>query len=338
MKADPLSIIESAYVLDGPVDAWLGGVLHKLADTIGTGLGVWAVLYDARDAAKLKFEHMAFHGIHPLHEELLRGGAETLSRKTVEKTFVSGTCGTLSESVGDSFRKNNPIARAVKETFGVGDAIGINAMDPTLRGCMLSVSLPEARRTSSSFKARWQRIAAHVAAGHRLRRQLEAAAQTVLAGAEAVLDPDGKVQHADGDAKDAGAREALRGAAVAIDRLRTRAARTGDADGAIQGWKGLVSGRWSLVDHFERDGRRFFVARRNDPRIEPGALTLRELQVAGFAALGHSNKLIGYEMGLSESTVATHLMRAAKKLGVRSRAGLIRHFRAQREAAADSTK
>ncbi len=328
MKKDPLSIIEAAYAVDRPLDAWLGGVLENLADATGEGLGVWAVLYDARDAANLKFEHMAFHQIDPLHQELLKGGAETLSARTVEKTFVNGTCGTLSENLGPSFRRNNPIARAVKETFGVGDSIGMNAMDPTLRGCMLSVPIADPRSTTPGFRARWSRVVAHVAAAHRLRRQLEAATPSLLEGAEAVLDPDGGLQHAEGEARDAGAREALRSAAVAIDRLRTRAGR--DADDAVEGWKGLVNGRWSLVDHFERDGRRYFVARRNDPRVEPGALTLRELQIAGFAALGHSNKLIAYEMGLSESTVATHLMRAARKLGLRSRAGLIRHFRALR--------
>ncbi|MBL8958156.1 MAG: helix-turn-helix transcriptional regulator, partial [Myxococcaceae bacterium] len=216
--------------------------------------------------------------------------------------------------------------RAVKDSFGVGDALGVNAMDPTLRGCMLAVPLRERRKTSRPFKARWSRIAAHVAAGHRLRRQLEAATETVLAGAEAVLDPDGKLQHADGEAKGPGARAALRGAAVALDRIRTRAARAADPDAAIEKWKGLVSGRWSLVDHFDKDGRRFFVARRNDPPVT-GGLSLRELQVVGFAALGHSNKLIGYEMGLSEATVASHLMRAARQLKVRSRAELIKRFR-----------
>ena len=61
-------------------------------------------------------------------------------------------------------------------------------------------------------------------------------------------------------------------------------------------------------------------------------LTPAERQVV--ALLLEGRKLIGYELGLSESTVATHLMRAAKKLGVRSRAGPIRHFRLKREAAA----
>ncbi len=41
------------------------------------------------------------------------------------------------------------------------------------------------------------------------------------------------------------------------------------------------------------------------------------------AALGHSNKLIGYEEGLPESTVATRLAGAMEKLGISTRAELI---------------
>jgi DNA-binding CsgD family transcriptional regulator len=43
-------------------------------------------------------------------------------------------------------------------------------------------------------------------------------------------------------------------------------------------------------------------------------LTKRELQVARYAALGHSNKSIAYELGLSPSTVGVLLARARKKL------------------------
>jgi len=43
-------------------------------------------------------------------------------------------------------------------------------------------------------------------------------------------------------------------------------------------------------------------------------LTLRERQVLAYAGLGHSNKVIAYELGLSTSTVSTHLARARRKM------------------------
>ncbi|MBL8957703.1 MAG: helix-turn-helix transcriptional regulator [Myxococcaceae bacterium] len=326
VKADPLQVIEAAYAIDRPLDTWLGGVLEGVEACLGEGLGVWSVLYDARDATQLRFQKLAQRGLDPQHAALISGAASSVAPSQVKKTFVFGACGTLSESLGRTWSKGNAVARQIGAGFGVGDALGINATDPTLRGCMLAVPLRRRKSTSRAFKARWSRVAAHVAAGHRLLRQLDATSQRVLDGAEAILDPDGTLQHAERAAQRPAARAALRGAAVALDRLRTRAVRARDADTSIELWKGLVGGRWSLVEHFERDGRRLLIARRNDPQVG-GGLTLRELQVAGFAALGHSNKLISYELGLTESTVATHLMRAARHLKLPSRAALVRHLR-----------
>src|ERR1041384_847047 len=48
-----------------------------------------------------------------------------------------------------------------------------------------------------------------------------------------------------------------------------------------------------------------------------------EWQVVGLAAHGHSYKLIAYELGLTVSTVSTHLARATAKLGIDSRRSLL---------------
>lgn len=52
-------------------------------------------------------------------------------------------------------------------------------------------------------------------------------------------------------------------------------------------------------------------------------LTMRELQVVRFAALGKTNKVIATELGLSEHTVKNYLCRAFEKLGVSSRVELL---------------
>ncbi len=52
-------------------------------------------------------------------------------------------------------------------------------------------------------------------------------------------------------------------------------------------------------------------------------LSARELQIATMIAEGHSNKTIGYELGISIWTVSTHLRRIFTKLGVRSRAAMV---------------
>ena len=112
-------------------------------------------------------------------------------------------------------------------------------------------------------------------------------------------------------------RDAVERQETARGRLRT------DPDRALEIWMGLVAGRWSLVDRYEKGGRRYLVARRNESDVsEPAALTSRERAVARLAAIGLSNKWIAYELGLSASTVATHLAFALRKLKLKTRTEL----------------
>ena len=56
---------------------------------------------------------------------------------------------------------------------------------------------------------------------------------------------------------------------------------------------------------------------------ERAALSMRERQVASLAALGRSNKLIAYELGLAHSTIRVLVARACVKLDVSSRRALV---------------
>jgi DNA-binding CsgD family transcriptional regulator len=169
----------------------------------------------------------------------------------------------------------------------------------------------------------WRRIATHIASGLRLRRRLariEPAAR--LDHAEAVLESDGRVSHAAGPAASRPAREALRLAVRAADRARAGSGRD-DPESGLLLWRGLVRGRWSLLDHFDADGRRFVVALRNDPGPHIWlTLSAVEQQVVEYASLGLSNKEIAYALGRAPSTIASHLGSGLRKLGGLSRNGL----------------
>jgi DNA-binding CsgD family transcriptional regulator len=171
-------------------------------------------------------------------------------------------------------------------------------------------------------RATFTRVAAHIAAGLRIRRRL-ASDEARLADADAVLSVDGDVAHAVGTARLKESRESLRHAVRALDRARGRL-RMNDSERAVLDWKVLVEHRWSLLDHFDRDGKRYVLACRNAPSALASALfTPRERQVVLLATAGHSNKLIGYELGIATSTVGVLLSRAAARLGVKSRRALV---------------
>jgi DNA-binding CsgD family transcriptional regulator len=110
-------------------------------------------------------------------------------------------------------------------------------------------------------------------------------------------------------------------------RLLSRRIRREQPERALELWHALISGRWSIIDHVDTDGKRFIVARRNDVSLEhPTALQRNERLVVLYAAWGHSNKLIAYELGLAPSTISVLLRTALRKLRLRTRADLLRLF------------
>jgi DNA-binding NarL/FixJ family response regulator len=136
------------------------------------------------------------------------------------------------------------------------------------------------------------------------------------------MSPDGKVHEARGAAR--GALLELVDAAKRTERARSRLA---DDDEKLALCTALHDGQWSFVDTTENDGKRMLLACRNEPTTRPlRDLSRRERSVMEYAALGHSNKYIAYELGLSMASVSSILKRVMSKLGLESRSALIRMF------------
>jgi DNA-binding CsgD family transcriptional regulator len=212
------------------------------------------------------------------------------------------------------------------------DGLGISTFDPSGHGIYLIAPLPKVTTLSERSRDRFQMLAAHFGAGYRLRLALEEAgsdpATDLPHRAEVIIDPKGfRVVGAEGKAKSRGARAALRDAAIQADRSRGPM-RESDPEKALELWKALVRGRWSTVDWFDSDGRRFILGLPNAPNAnDPRGLTEREHQVVAYALSGQTNKLVAYQLGLSTGRVSTLMGSAMRKLGMHTRAQLIKKFR-----------
>jgi DNA-binding CsgD family transcriptional regulator len=215
------------------------------------------------------------------------------------------------------------LVQQVLKAQGFQDGAALVALDASRRGVNLAVLTPQPVVMSARDKGLLERLGAHAAAAWRLRSAYADSEREKAA--DAIVDGNGRLQYAAEPAKAPETRDRLRDFARVVDRARTAKRRKDPA--AVTAWTALVEGRWSMVDHFDSDGRRFCIFLRNDPTLEHlRPLTTVQRQVVALAALGLPNKLIAYELGLSSSRVATDLRRGIRKLGVANRVELIRLF------------
>jgi len=322
-REDAVGLVEAAYDVAAPHDAWMGAILRHARALIPDAVGLVGVCCDVSDPRAPRV-----HGAQGNPEAVLshfERATRAVTPEDFERTVMTGGVSTLSMIFGAGFRRSSswePTASA-----GGRDGIGVYVFDAQGLGVGLSGPIARVRRPTHRERRLWGRLGSHLANALRLR----------CSGGgieEAVLDPGGRALHAEEAARPAAARERLREAVLARDRARTSRIRRDEVE-ALALWQGLVAGRWSLVDRFESDGRTYVVAQRNatQPRAVL-ALGLRERQVLGHLAQGHSNKLTGYALGISESRVSETKRGLLLKLGVRTVAdvaGLVRQGKAMAE-------
>jgi DNA-binding CsgD family transcriptional regulator len=321
--ANLVEILEAAYRVEQSEEAWLGGVLDVARPSLDVGLGAMAYTYDASTPTNMQLRFVSSRDALPALVEYFKASVARMPANWVETNYPSKRTQVIRDMPGwETFMS---LPARLDENHVVDDVIGINGLDPSLVGSMLGAYSSRRYPLTPRARSTWNRIGTHLAASFRLQRALQA--KVLSAPTEAVLAPSGRVLHAEQPAQDRSTRDSLSEACQSIERARTRKGRA-DGEISLSLWRSLVAERWTLVDTYERDGKRYVVARRNDVRMPlPNALSPRERQALGFAALGDSNKLIAYELGISASTVGVLLYRAAQKLGCTSRVELLQRFR-----------
>ncbi|MGB5809229.1 MAG: helix-turn-helix transcriptional regulator [Polyangiales bacterium] len=336
-----ITVTEAAYDLHATETDWFPRLLSATVPLIDHGLGVTGLVGtqpDGRSPIMPEAMHVAT-GPSDFPARLMRAMSE-LPRESIIRQIHPGI-GVLSEVNAqeprflEAWRRHIDYAR---------DGIGVTAMDPNGRVVHVVAPVPDTIALSDAERNRWQMLAAHMSAGLRLRGVLADSAP--VAGSEseglpcevdAVIDANTfRVDQAMNGAQNQRSLDAMREAAVRIDRARGRLRRD-DPDEALEIWWALLRGQWSMVEWFDTDERRYILAIPNAPTVpDPRGLTQRESQVVAHAVLGESHKLIAYRLGISRPTASNALRSAMRKLGVKTQAELVAKLRAIREDALDS--
>jgi DNA-binding CsgD family transcriptional regulator len=317
---DPIEVVETAYGWDADETTWLQQVTESMRRNFAPAAGIGACVYNARRADWIEVSTTATACLDP--SVLQSIFSVPLPPGPLVQTFRRETVGTLRQAVAGYPPWATYFSKMMEEA-GLGDMLCVNACNPTHVGCVFLTPVKTKSRLAPRTANRLRRVATHVATGFRVRGQLarwsSAQGGKRPAGVDAILRSDGALEDADESTKGRATRQTLRDAVLAVDRARGRMRRRAP-DEALGIWQGLVDGRWSLLDHFEADGKRFVLAHRNEPETpDVRGLSARERQVLAYAAMGHSNKAIAYELGLSTSTVGMCLARVRAKLGARLR-------------------
>ncbi len=324
---DWIAVLEASYSLDGDESAWLDGLLGCIAQEHWPERVSAAFTFDLNSGGVVVGD-VSVHGPPEVYQAV-HASMKGASAEGIDRVFRPGqVVGTLSELVFDQLPADE--ARFRETNAGIApDILGVIAHSGAGRGVVVNLVLDAPRASTPAERRRWARCAAHIGAGMRLRALAPQMTTLDATPIEAVFDGGGKLQDAREGATSKTARERLRSAVLQIDRARSAMGRQ-ESDAALAAWEGLVSGRWSLIDRFDSDQRRFVVAVRNDPQFpDPRGLSLRERQVAEYAGHGRSAKEIAYLLGVSAASVENSLRRVQAKLGLGSRVELTAFFSPQ---------
>ncbi|MBT8453872.1 MAG: helix-turn-helix transcriptional regulator [Deltaproteobacteria bacterium] len=330
VTSEAIDLIEVAYDLEGSDSDWLSQVMDAAAPMIDHGLGMFGFAFvrpEGGGGSDAVIGDMQLRALPPDFPARFAAATQVLSPEFVRSVTPPGYAGTWSEIARDHPEE----FQALLENLGYVELFGMTAIDPDGVGVDISAPLRETMKLSAKSRERWQMLGAHIASAYRLRRALMGSegdssddTESLPYGAEAVLDANHlQIVDAIGPAKDRSAAQVLRRAARKIDKARGQL-RKDDPRKALETWKALVRGRWSVVDWFDSDGRRFVLARPNPPKVfDPRGLSAQECQVVTYVLFGDTNKLIAYRLGLSQGRVSVLLKSAMHKLGAKSKAQLV---------------
>jgi DNA-binding CsgD family transcriptional regulator len=231
------------------------------------------------------------------------------ARGFLRRLFTGARCFTVSTRLDEKLYRT--WARPAHEP-GAQDALCVVACPQPGVGVLLWFPLPARTRLPRNSRREWEKMAAEILCALRLRG---AAADDASPQSSRIPIPRNESEAMGTSEKPNELRQAVRTHWTSPDEVP---ALLSSAAAAFRGE--LLEGKWRLVDHYERDGRHYFLWDKNDGGTERArGLTEREREVLGRVAAGLGDRAIALELDCSPSTVATHRLRAMSKLGIDSR-------------------
>ena len=320
-RAEMLQVVEALYRIDLTPEQWVLEVAAALSPIVDRDrMGVIGAFYKCPDPFSWTVQsQVAFKVSDAVHVAFAAGAANLPPSYVAEKYFGR------THSLAADFREWSQICEGGLPALAgpnrelvaaqMVDMLTLNATELDGLGCAFFSYRSNRSPLSGQNLVDITRVSQHLTAAHRLRRQWWAQPPSPVK-ADAVLDADGRVHHARGDAKARPVRDALARGARGMERARSRGRRRDGARNA-DGWPSLI-GRWTLLDHVESDGLRYVLAIENvgaRPCLE--ILSPREREIVRLSMRGHHGKAIAYDMGIAYSTVRVLKARIVAKLGVR---------------------
>lgn len=296
-------LVRAAYALELDESEWVANLARELSEALGRDSAAYTIFPDkvGRDRLRALASVGAWTSVL---EDAVAIQAEFPASHFRSLYGPAPFVGLWSSQAREIRRRLGPdeswfegLEARMRQTFE-HDVIGIYGGNAS-GGVMLCAPTTE----PLSPRTRWalSRVAAHLAAAFRLRG-------AGMRDPDALLDAEGRI---------------LEGRVDASPSTLARAAgeyRLAQQPGveAIDVWRGLVDGRWSLVRSVRQDGRTHLILRVNEIEDARGddVATRRATSILALAARGHTNKFIAYELGLPISTVASDLRRSLASLGL----------------------
>jgi hypothetical protein len=203
------------------------------------------LLYDIASDTELRVDAIDGRGLPP---GWLQAGLDMYRDPQLATWMIGGYRSMLCEAMNEVIRD----PRVQDHYPGGGKVRGqviMNGGDGSGKGCALHLFSNRACVMTDPERDVLSRIATHLATAYRLQRRLSASGNPGGEGVEAVLTPGGRIEHAEGEAKEPQVRSAL---ALAVQqRELSRRAAASRPDRVLRPRRGLIAARWTLIDDYQ---------------------------------------------------------------------------------------